>query len=74
MAPEIVYKEVSIVCRGNFTPAIFQPFWLTSHQLINKEEAENSSEAQPDPFYGRMVIGPYHDESTTDKNLSGTIL
>jgi hypothetical protein len=42
MGPQIVYEEVSIVCRGNFTPAIFQPFWLASHQLIKTEEAENA--------------------------------
>ncbi len=40
MQPLLVNQEVSIVVRGNFTPTIFQPFWLASNNLIKEAEAE----------------------------------
>ncbi|VAW30994.1 hypothetical protein MNBD_CHLOROFLEXI01-5069 [hydrothermal vent metagenome] len=40
MQPLLVNQEVSIVVRGDFTPAIFQPFWFASNNLIKEAEAE----------------------------------
>lgn len=33
-------EGMSIVLRGDFNPAIFQPFWFAGHELISNEEAE----------------------------------
>src|SRR5829696_7901521 len=39
-APE--FEAVSIVMIGSFNPAIFQPRWLATQQLIRTEEAEKA--------------------------------
>jgi hypothetical protein len=40
--PEV--QGISIVARGSFNPAIFQPRWFSSHNLIRDEEAAVAEE------------------------------
>ena len=38
--PEVL--GVSVVALGSFNPAIFQPLWFSSNNLVRKEEAEGA--------------------------------
>ncbi len=40
ISPEI--QEASIVLRGNFNPAIFQPAWFAKQHLLRDQEAESA--------------------------------
>lgn len=42
MQPLLINQEASIVVRGDFTPSVFQPFWLASNNLIKVAEAETA--------------------------------
>jgi hypothetical protein len=40
MIGTLVREQASIVLLGHFNPAIFQPAWFASHDLLRKEEAD----------------------------------
>ena len=44
MAEHLLEKDgFSIVALGDFNPAIFQPKWFSSHELIREEEADSAN-------------------------------
>lgn len=50
------YQEISIVVRGNFAPAMFQPYWFVANNLIRRSEAESAALPTLDPA---ISLPPY---------------